>query len=123
MEMSVDEIPVVKFRKTNQEGEIDPTQSDFTKMNRMRKRDSRKSFMFYPEDHFKTNWDLYVTIILLFTCLATPYLISFEKDTIGWIVVNYFIDTCFLIDIVFSFNQAFYDDDFVIIEDRKIIGC
>ena len=30
---------------------------------------------------------------------------------------------CFLVDICFSFNQAYYDEDFVIIEDRKIIGC
>ena len=58
----------------------------------MRKRKERKKCMFYPEDTFKTNWDLYVTIILIFTCISTPYLISFETDTTGWKVINYFID-------------------------------
>ena len=61
--------------------------------------------------------------MLIFTCLSTPYLISFESDSVGWRVINYSIDACFLVDICFSFNQAYYDEDFVIIEDRKIIGC
>jgi len=79
--------------------------------------------MFYPEDQRKTNWDLFITIILIFTCLSTPYLISFEGDSLGWQILNYAIDSCFLIDVFFSFNTAFYDDDFIIIEDRKRIGC
>ena len=85
----------------------------------MRRRDNRRACMFYPEDQRKANWDLYVTIILIFTCLSTPYLISFENDSKDWKIINYLIDGCFLIDIFFNFNQAYYDDDFVIIEDRK----
>ena len=66
--------------------------------------------MFYPEDEGKQNWDLYITLILVFTCLSTPYLISFEGvDSIGWKVTNYFIDACFLFDIFFNFNSAYYD--------------
>ena len=79
--------------------------------------------MFYPEDENKINWDIYITVILVFTCLSTPYLISFEgADNIEWKVMNYFIDSCFLIDIVFNFNNSYYDEDFILIDKRKDIA-
>ena len=79
--------------------------------------------MFYPEDDKKTNWDLFITIILIFTCISTPYLISFEGDSAFWRLLNIIIDSFFIIDIVFSFNTAYYDEDFVCIDSRKIIAC
>ena len=78
--------------------------------------------MFYPEDKIKADWDLYITLILIFTCMSTPYLISFETESTGWTVLNYIIDSCFLLDIIFNFNSAFQDDEFRIIEDRKVIA-
>ena len=82
---------------------------------RMRTRDVRKFMLIYPEDEWKGNWDLFVTVILIFTCLSTPYLISFDgADTLEWIIINFAIDMFFLVDIIFNFNQAFYDEDFVI---------
>ena len=48
------------------------------KVKAMRKREARKFMLIYPEDEWKGNWDLFVTVILMFTCLSTPYLISFD---------------------------------------------
>ena len=96
---------------------------DQEKFERMRHRDHRKFFMFYPEDQFKANWDLFVTIILIFTCLSTPYRIAFiERDNTAWTVINYSIDSMFLIDIIFIFNSAYNDEDFRIVDDRKKIA-
>ena len=44
----------------------------FKKINRMRHRDQRKPCMIYPEDPKKANWDLFITIVLIYTCIQTP---------------------------------------------------
>lgn len=81
--------------------------------------------MIYPNDAWKGNWDLFITLILIFTCLATPYLISFSEDaeTLAWQIINSAVDFFFLIDIFFNFNQAYFNDDFIIQENRKQIAC
>jgi len=89
----------------------------------MRARVFRKNYIIYPEDDWKGKWDLYITVILIFTCLATPYLISFDAETQVWICANYTIDLCFFVDIVLNFAQAYYDDDFNIVDDWKKIAC
>lgn len=77
----------------------------------------------YPENSVKASWDNLITILLIFTCVITPYRIAFESvDTLGWSITNYTIDFLFLIDIFLNFNTAFYDDDFGIIEDRWTIS-
>jgi len=43
-------------------------------------------------------------------------------ESAGWRVVGFTIDTIFVIDIGVNFNSAFYDDDYIIVENRKIIG-
>ena len=66
--------------------------------------------MIYPEDEWKGIWDLYVTIILVYTCVMTPYHIAFEMgNEDGWWWSNVFIDICFGIDIILTFLTTFYD--------------
>ena len=40
----------------------------------------RKRFMIYPDNHKKEVWDLFMTIILLISCVVTPVEIAFEAD-------------------------------------------
>ena len=90
---------------------------------RMIEREHRVAYMFYPEDHFKANWDLLLTVLLVITCVMTPYRIAFEGDnTDGQHWFNNAIDLFFFIDILFSFNTALTDEDFQVIEDRKTIA-
>ena len=81
-------------------------------------------FILYPEDVTKTNWDLFITLILLISCIITPLRIAFGEDPepTGWAVTNITIDLLFLIDILVMFNSAYYDEDFQIIESRKMIA-
>ena len=90
----------------------------------MRYRTNKKPYLFYPEDKHKVNWDLFITLILLTSCIITPWRIAFGEDIdpTEWQVVNYFIDSMFLIDIFVIFNSAFHDDDFEIVEDRRVIA-
>lgn len=86
--------------------------------------DNKRRFMIYPDDKLKTNWDLLMSACLIFVCLVTPVRTAFvDQDNLRWAIINYTIDLMFLIDIVFSFNTAFFDEDFQIVHDRKIIAC
>jgi hypothetical protein len=78
--------------------------------------------LIYPEDHFKKYWDIFVAIVLVFSCLVTPYRVALiEQDSQAWVRINAVVDTLFLIDILVIFNSAYYDYDYKLIENRKII--
>ena len=75
--------------------------------------------MIYPNNDNKSNWDTLITVVLIFTCMVTPYRIAFvDEDSALWVFINYFIDGLFLIDMVVCFLTAFYTDEFELIEDR-----
>ena len=84
------------------------------KILRMRHRENKKHCLIYPEDQPKVYWDLFITTVLLTSCLLTPFRLAFGEleDPVEWIVINYSIDACFLIDIIIIFNSAFYNNEF-----------
>ena len=96
------------------------------KLDRMRYRQNKKPFLFYPEDQNKVYWDLFITMILLLSCIVTPWRIAFAdlkkidiNEPVGWEIANQVIDFLFAIDIIIIFNSAFHDEDFNIVENRK----
>lgn len=52
---------------------------DKTKIARMSFRNNKKKWLFYPEDYWKVNWDLFITCILLVSCMVTPWRIAFGE--------------------------------------------
>lgn len=93
------------------------------KMLRMKMRIERTPYLIYPEDAFSSSWELWITIILLYTCMATPYRIAFvQVDSFGWKFQAWFVDIMFLIDIFINFNTAYQDEDFITVDDRKSIA-
>lgn len=84
---------------------------------RMTHRKNRKMFMVYPEDRIKGSWDLFITLVLLFTCIMTPLDIAFSKAGESNLLSD-ITDLFFLIDIIIIFNSAYYDDDMDIIDHR-----
>ena len=90
----------------------------------MRFRRNKKTFLLYPESQSKVYWDLFITLILLISCMVTPYRIAFGdiEEPLHWLIINYTIDGFFLLDIFVIFNSAYYDEEFVIVEDRCRIG-
>lgn len=66
-----------------------------------------------------------MTFLLILTCANTPMFIAFHEDgeeISNWTILNIVIDIFFAIDIVVMFLTAFYNDDFHIIDDTKIIA-
>jgi hypothetical protein len=53
----------------------------------------------------------------------SPYRLAFvEEDDKKWKVINLVVDLMFTIDIFVVFNTAYYDDDYKIVEDRKVVA-
>jgi len=89
---------------------------------RMTHRDNRIPWILYPEDKIKNSWDLIITLVLLITCIQTPYAIAFAGSQVE---TNYFslaIDIIFIFDILIIFNSAFYTEDMDIVDSRMEIG-
>ena len=90
------------------------------------RRTDRKKGIIYPEDKTKVYWDVWITIVLLFTCFLLPARLAFIKpieslETLHfWMYVNTALDIFFFIDIIFNFNTAYYDD-YLTIEDRRYV--
>jgi len=100
----------------------------------MIERNNKKKFIFYPENVFKNIWDVFMTFVLIFSCIIIPLKLACpdlfadpidESDALtfttkfaahfsNWDIGLYLIDGLFLIDIIFSFNQAYDDEDFKI---------
>jgi hypothetical protein len=78
----------------------------------------------YPENKCKEFWDLWMTLVLLTTCILTPLNIAFnlEDSNPNLKIVDYCIDFLFLTDILLIFNSAYYTDDYECIDDRGIIA-
>ena len=90
------------------------------KYHRMHFREDKVKFMWYPEDPCLDNWNLFITLVLIFTSMVAPARVAFVVyDSFEWVIINQIVDFCFLIDIIVIFNSATYDEDFNIIQDRK----
>ena len=69
---------------------------------------------------------MYIALILILSCSITPFHIAFDKPHEikqhadgRWQRIDYLFDASFLLDIIFSFLSAYYDEDFYIIDDLK----
>ena len=61
--------------------------------------------------------------MLIFSCLSIPYRVAFVETSTGtWDYINIAVDVCFLIDIIIIFNTAYYDENYQLIDDRKLIA-
>ena len=90
----------------------------------MSRRKNQTPYIIYPENKQKGIWDLFMTLVLIITCIQTPLNIAFERleDSQFSIILDYVVDLLFLIDIVVIFQSAYYDEDVELIDDRKTIA-
>lgn len=64
-----------------------------------------------------------MTLVLLVTCIATPYTIAFvPEEPQALVITNATIDTLFAIDMILLFFSVYYDDEMKLIDDRKKIA-
>ena len=81
-----------------------------------------QKWLIYPEGIFKRYWDIFIAMVLIFSCFVTPYRVALiQEDTSAWSFTNTVVDLLFLLDILIIFNSAYFDDDFKLIQNRKTI--
>ena len=67
---------------------------------------------------------LLIMSLLIWTALYIPYRLAFIDDaSLPIFIMECIMDGIFLIDIVFNFFTAFYDNDTILITDRRIIAA
>ena len=80
-------------------------------------------FILLPDDPLQVNWDLYITLILFFTFIVTPFRIAFTNDdNLAWTIADGVIDFMFLIDIILNFFMAYYNNEYILIDKRTKIA-
>ena len=78
-------------------------------------------FIILPDDPFKALWDFTNILVLLSVCIITPARIAFtDADDLTWMVVGFFFDLLFAIDLILNFFMAYHDEEFNLIDDRKV---
>lgn len=83
----------------------------------------RVSNLIYPDEKNKEAWDLFMTVILLVTCVLTPYNIAFVPiEDITSKIVSGAIDVLFAIDMIVIFNSVYFDENMGLITNRKLIA-
>ena len=71
-----------------------------------------------PDDKFKPYWDVVIAIFVFLVCIFTPARIAFtDDDSLHWIVADSLVDTVFLIDLVLNFFFAYYDEEYLLVDD------
>lgn len=76
--------------------------------------------MILPSNSFKLNWDMIVTIVLLYSCISTPAQIALY-ETLGnsSLTLNLIVDLFFVVDIVIIFNTAIMDENYETVTSYK----
>jgi len=70
-----------------------------------------KTCILYPQDTFKTFWDIFISIVLLISCFTAPFDIAFpEIESKSYLLISKGIDLLFLLDIFINFFSAFEND-------------
>lgn len=87
---------------------------------------ARKPCLIYPNDTWKVmGWDLTISVLLLVTCMTTPFDLAFSQEIqeVYWYqVVRNTIDVLFSVDIFIIFNTAFQNEIQEIEDDRCVIA-
>jgi hypothetical protein len=79
-------------------------------------------YIISPSNAFIMNWQMFTTIILLYSCIATPAQIALYDDLSRTAtIINWTVDILFFIDIFIIFNSAYIDEEYNIIDNRWMI--
>lgn len=122
------EIPLKSTKETRKSilkstEEDEGEETDIIDAKTLRESRNYNYYILLPDDKFTFRWEITIIIVLLFTFTATPYRIAFvENEAIIWQVVDGIVDFIFLIDIFVNFFVAYYDGNYVLVDNRKEIA-
>lgn len=78
------------------------------------------TFIIFPDDTFFEYWSIFISLLLLYTCIVSPYRVCVvETDSPDWTYADITVDCLFFLDIILNSLQAYYDENCNLITDRK----
>ena len=68
--------------------------------------------MVHPDNECKIKWDVFIMLLLLFSCIETPIRLAFESlEQKSDPIYTWVVDGLFLLDIIVIFNTMVYDEE------------
>jgi len=65
-----------------------------------------------PNNTWRSTWDWILILLVIYSALTVPLEISFKYDApLGILVIDWFVDVFFILDIFLNFRTAFYNYD------------
>lgn len=82
-------------------------------------RQLRRRRIFHPTDRIVRRWDLFMSIIILYSLIQVPFVLAFLPDpTTPTTVMETVIDVLFFLDMIFRFRIAYHDRERDVWETR-----
>lgn len=76
------------------------------------------NYIIYPDSFFKKIWNLFLTVLLIYTAIVLPYTICYLDETTSVLkTFELIVDISFMMDIVVNFFSAYFNETGIIIDD------
>lgn len=80
------------------------------------------TYLLHPQEPFMITWQLVVGLGIMYSIVVVPFRLGFSYDAVGaWYTFELIIDGFFLMDILINFRTAYFNDDRVLIINRRKI--
>ena len=107
--------------KVNLDGSFEEVDLD-SKMFLSINKKMQKSWIIYPDNKWKSHWDLIMTVLVIVTCIFTPYAMAFIQETSSEMTVfEQLMNLFFLVDMILVFYSAYLDSDYNTIDSHKVM--
>ncbi|CAM9385787.1 unnamed protein product, partial [Ectocarpus sp. 12 AP-2014] len=78
--------------------------------------------VFHPDSMTKAFWDVFVAFFIVFSVVEVTFRLGFDSPAEGsWAIFGHVVDGMFLVDMLVSFDTAYWDDG-NIVTSRKLIA-
>lgn len=81
----------------------------------------KSKWIFHPESSWKLTWDIAAFLIIFYQALTIPFFLAFiVSDLTIWKKIDIFVTIFFFIDIILSFNTAYYQGGTIVASRKEI---
>ncbi|OMJ72486.1 hypothetical protein SteCoe_29082 [Stentor coeruleus] len=81
----------------------------------------KSKWIFHPESSWKLAWDIAAFLIIFYQALTIPFFLAFiVTDLTIWKKIDIFVTVFFFIDILMSFNTAYYQGGSIVASRKEI---
>ena len=78
-------------------------------------------FLFLPATLGKNLWAVMYLLLMLYTAFIMPFVLAYLDEDGPWLYVEPIVDSLFFIDILVTFNSAYYNASGDLVTSRKLI--